>query len=125
MSKNDNDGINSKDFLIGTLVGGMVGAATALLLAPKSGKDLRNDLNSQTSVLREKGNEFATIALEKSTNLAKSVSDQSSQVAGKVKEFRGSVKNDGAVTDTNTTSAVSQNMKEEAQEAFENNSTNS
>lgn len=117
MSK-DNDGINSKDFLIGTLVGGMVGAATALLLAPKSGKELRNDLNSQTSVLREKGNEYATIALEKSSNLAKSVSDQSSQVAGKVKEFRNNLKKDDGVTDT--ASAVAQNMKEEAKEAFDN-----
>ena len=31
------NGINTKDFLIGALVGGIVGAVTALLLAPKSG----------------------------------------------------------------------------------------
>ena len=85
MGKNNGDGINSKDFLIGTLIGSMIGAATALLFAPKSGKELREDLNTQTSSLRERGNEFASIALEKSSNLAKQVSDQSSQVAGKVK----------------------------------------
>ena len=30
------DGINSKDFLIGTLIGGIIGSTTALFLAPKS-----------------------------------------------------------------------------------------
>ena len=29
-----------KDFVIGALVGGIVGAAVGLLLAPKTGKDL-------------------------------------------------------------------------------------
>ena len=44
-SQNRNEGnINAKDFLIGTLVGGIVGSLTALLLAPKSGKELRGDL---------------------------------------------------------------------------------
>ncbi|HAU33445.1 MAG TPA: YtxH domain-containing protein, partial [Lysinibacillus sp.] len=33
--------VNMKDFVIGALVGGIVGAAAGLLLAPKSGKDLR------------------------------------------------------------------------------------
>lgn len=103
MGNKNEDGINSKDFLIGTLVGSMVGAAAALLLAPKSGKDLRSDLNNQTSSLREKGNEFASIALEKSSNLAKQVSDQSSQVAGKVKDFKGSIKIGGTSSQENPT----------------------
>lgn len=38
------DGINSKDFLIGTLIGGIIGATTALFLAPKSGKELRDEI---------------------------------------------------------------------------------
>jgi gas vesicle protein len=39
-----NEGMNAKDFLIGTLIGGLVGAATALLLSPKSGPELRGDI---------------------------------------------------------------------------------
>lgn len=34
------DGINSKDFLIGTLIGGIIGATTALFLAPKDRKSV-------------------------------------------------------------------------------------
>ena len=48
------NGINTKDFLIGALVGGIVGAVTALLLAPKSGKEMRSDLNFQAHALKEK-----------------------------------------------------------------------
>ncbi len=46
--------INAKDFLIGSLIGGIVGAATALFLAPKSGKELRDDLNTHAGTLKEK-----------------------------------------------------------------------
>jgi gas vesicle protein len=100
---NDNNNINSKDFMIGTLIGGIVGAATALLLAPKSGKDLRNDLNEQAVVLKEKSgqwkdtaveksNELAAVAKEKSAALSKTVQEQSNTVKDKFKSYR--TKND-------------------------------
>jgi gas vesicle protein len=96
---NDNNNINSKDFMIGTLIGGIVGAATALLLAPKSGKDLRNDLNEQAVVFKEKSgqwkdtaveksNELAAVAKEKSAALSKSVQEQSNTVKDKFKSYR-------------------------------------
>ncbi|MGV3487537.1 MAG: YtxH domain-containing protein [Tuberibacillus sp.] len=34
---------NTGSFILGAVIGGLVGAATALLLAPKSGKELRGD----------------------------------------------------------------------------------
>lgn len=113
---NDNNNMNTKDFLIGTLVGGLVGAASALLLAPKSGKELREDINEQassakeltsglTNVAKDLGAEYATIAKEKSSTIAKTVSEQSSTIAktvseqsssllGRVKELTESVKRD-------------------------------
>ncbi|BCB05298.1 YtxH domain-containing protein [Bacillus sp. KH172YL63] len=95
----DSNNINSKDFIIGTLIGGIVGAATALLLAPKSGKDLRNDINEQAVVIKEKtgqwkdtavekGNELAAVAKEKSSALSKTVQEQSNNVVGKIKTYR-------------------------------------
>jgi gas vesicle protein len=58
-NKNDNlnqdNGMSTKDFVVGAIVGGLVGAATALFLAPKSGKELRNDLTEQGNALMEKG----------------------------------------------------------------------
>lgn len=95
------DGINSKDFLIGTLVGGIVGATTALFLAPKSGKELRDNIGEQAVIVKEKtgkitndalekGNEFAAIAKEKSATLSQAVTDQSSQIMSKVRDLKAS-----------------------------------
>ena len=47
------EGMSSSNFVLGALVGGIVGAATALFLAPKSGKELRGDLSEQSSALME------------------------------------------------------------------------
>ncbi|CAN7256800.1 YtxH domain-containing protein [Rossellomorea sp. LjRoot5] len=106
---NDSSNINSKDFMIGTLIGGIVGAAAALLMAPKSGKDLRHDINEKTVVLKEKtgqwkdtavekSNELAAVAKEKSSTLTKSVQEQSNNVVGKLKTYRS---NNNELEETN------------------------
>lgn len=93
------DSINAKDFLIGALIGGMAGAAAALFLAPKSGKELRNNLNEQALVLKDKteqfretamtkGNELATVAKEKTNSLSQTVSKQSNELVSKVKNLK-------------------------------------
>ncbi len=94
-----NNQSTNKDFLLGTIIGGVVGAATALLLAPKAGKELRADLNEQAAYVRlkteqvknnavEKGQEFAQTAKVKTADLSQTISEQSSQVVDKVKKFR-------------------------------------
>ncbi|GGE55300.1 hypothetical protein GCM10011391_37890 [Pullulanibacillus camelliae] len=88
---NDNHNINTKDFLIGALVGGIVGGVTALLFAPKSGKELRGDLNAQSQAVKRKGGDLAVIAKEKSASLAKTVSEQSAQLANKMKDLPDSI----------------------------------
>lgn len=91
--------MNTKDFLIGALIGGIVGATTALLLAPKSGKELRQDLNDQTYLMKEKtgqlkesalhkGNELAAAAKEKTSTLTHRVSEQSNEWLNKVKSLK-------------------------------------
>ena len=63
-SQNKGDGsINAKDFIIGTLIGGIVGSLTALLLAPKSGKELRGDINNQAHLLKEKSEQLRDTAV--------------------------------------------------------------
>ena len=59
------EGMSSSNFVVGAIVGGLVGAATALFLAPKSGKELRVDLSEQSSALMEKGTAFKQTATEK------------------------------------------------------------
>ncbi|THE14791.1 YtxH domain-containing protein [Bacillus timonensis] len=64
-------------FILGTIVGAAVGAATALFLAPKTGQDLRKQINDQASVVKEKTN-----------SLSKTISEQSNQILTKVKDFK-------------------------------------
>lgn len=66
---NNQDQINSKDFLIGTLIGGIVGASIALLWAPKSGRELRMNINEQAHIAKEKGEKLAESAKQKTTIL--------------------------------------------------------
>jgi gas vesicle protein len=53
----------SNHFLLGAFIGGLAGAAVAILFAPKSGKELRNNLLDKTAIsgetLWKKGNELA------------------------------------------------------------------
>jgi gas vesicle protein len=114
--QNNQSNINAKDFIIGSLVGGIVGAATALFLAPKSGKELRTDLNDQAIVLKDKSTELASRAKESSQTLAKTVQDQSSQVAGKVRDISGRIrKEEGLVS---SPEAIEQEYNEGKAEAL-------
>ncbi|WHX99637.1 YtxH domain-containing protein [Neobacillus sp. DY30] len=45
---------SSSSFLLGALVGGLVGAAAAIFLAPKTGRELRSTLNNQAGAIKEK-----------------------------------------------------------------------
>ena len=65
---------NSRDFVTGAIVGGLAGALAALLLAPKSGKELRGSLNEQTSSLKNKSADLASVAKEKASGLLKTAS---------------------------------------------------
>lgn len=58
--KDDSEIVNSyaKGFLLGALIGGAVGAVTALLFAPKPGKELREELSYRSKDLIEKGQEY-------------------------------------------------------------------
>ncbi|MNW58921.1 YtxH domain-containing protein [Paenibacillus sp. FSL R5-0517] len=66
---------SNKSLLWGALIGSVVGSVTALLLAPKSGRELRQDITEGARQVSEKGQELAGI-----------VGEQSSQIVSKVKE---------------------------------------
>jgi len=46
-----------RGFLTGALIGGLAGAITALLFAPKSGRELRRDIAERTGELYDKAQE--------------------------------------------------------------------
>jgi gas vesicle protein len=63
--------LHAKDFVIGALVGGIVGAAVALLLAPKAGSELRNDVAVQAVTLKDKGIELSALVEKVKAKTAK------------------------------------------------------
>ncbi|WP_243735120.1 YtxH domain-containing protein [Paenibacillus turpanensis] len=81
-----NNNMNGKDFLLGAVVGGVIGALTALLVAPKSGKELRGDIAEGYRQASEKTQELAQNVGAKTTELASTVNAKAVEVAGKVKE---------------------------------------
>ncbi|MEW9500711.1 YtxH domain-containing protein [Jeotgalibacillus marinus] len=129
---------NSKDFIVGAIIGGAIGAATALFLAPKSGSELRNDLNTQAVLLKERSNEwkdqavtksseFATtakvksaelssIAKEKSAEFSQSVQAQSNALVEKIKSYKGDLDADSNVEEE-TFGSVDSTMGAEAESA--------
>ncbi|WP_202078527.1 YtxH domain-containing protein [Caldalkalibacillus salinus] len=82
-NNNNNNNMNGKDFVIGALVGGIIGAGAALLLTPKSGRDLRVDISDGYQT-----------ASQKTKEIAKNVGEKSEYFTGRVKEVAGHVKED-------------------------------
>ncbi|WP_082560371.1 YtxH domain-containing protein [Paenibacillus sp. Root52] len=66
---------SNKSLLWGALIGSVVGSVTALLLAPKSGRELRQDISEGARHVTEKGQELAV-----------KVGEQGNQIVSKVKE---------------------------------------
>jgi gas vesicle protein len=85
-NKETENHMNTKDFFIGALVGGLVGSLAALLLAPKSGKQLRGDLNNQAYIVREKTDQIRESAMIKSSELTSAVKDKTTVISKKVAE---------------------------------------
>ncbi|TYR81313.1 YtxH domain-containing protein [Priestia megaterium] len=85
----------NKELLVGTLVGSVVGVATALLVAPKSGKELRASIQDQANqALLKTGQVKETVYAkgqdlkQRTARLSQVVSEQSTQVVNKVKSLR-------------------------------------
>jgi len=81
----------SSSFLLGAVVGAIAGAVSALLLAPKSGKELRKDIAVGAQQVSEKTVQTAHVIGEQTSKLAGQVGDQTSQLVDKAKAAAGSV----------------------------------
>ncbi|MDQ7864461.1 YtxH domain-containing protein [Peribacillus frigoritolerans] len=86
--------------MIGALIGGMIGAATALFMAPKTGKELRNDFNEQARNISEKNRKIKTngdgkkvqslliLQKKKTSSVTEIVTNKSSNIVNKVKSLK-------------------------------------
>ncbi len=73
--------MHTKEFLVGAMVGSLLGGVAALLSSPSSGKDLREDLCDTYCDLSEKANEIA----KKGRCFANNFSDQTCDLTSKAK----------------------------------------
>src|SRR5699024_12685023 len=89
----------NKNFLVGTLIGGIVGAAVALLFAPKPGRELREDITMNTysmidraSDLQEKGANWKDTVYEKGSALTNKAIDSTAELTRSVAQKTEDVK---------------------------------
>lgn len=78
---------DTKSLLWGILAGSVVGSVTALLFAPKAGKELRKDIAEGTAEAAHKVQEIAGAASDKSTELYSKAKDAVESVVIEVKEW--------------------------------------
>lgn len=78
---------NQKSGLVkGMLIGGVIGAAASLLMAPKSGSALREDLSNAMNSLGDKTRDLASTLKEKTINAADTISAQAAELSEKAQE---------------------------------------
>ncbi|MFK9091152.1 YtxH domain-containing protein [Bacillus salipaludis] len=99
---------SSNSFLLGALIGGVVGAAAALFLAPKSGKELRITLSNQAGSIMDKSGQLRENVMNKNnefrsktSSISKGFVQQSTELLNKVKGKAGT--SDEMVEDSEST----------------------
>jgi gas vesicle protein len=120
----------NRGLLLGTIIGGAIGAASAFLLAPKTGAKLREDIATKYRVINDKmqqiastvgdkTQEVASSVGQKTLSLADNVSDHTSKLADRVSEVRGSLTDKANDVKDNVVNAW-QESKEEVKREAEN-----
>jgi gas vesicle protein len=84
----DQNNMNGKDFLIGVLVGSIIGASVAFLMAPKSGRELRQDLSEGYETVSKKTQELARQVSEYSDILVDRVKEVAQQLKDEVQSLK-------------------------------------
>ncbi|MEJ2747516.1 MAG: YtxH domain-containing protein [Anaerolineae bacterium] len=91
MSENNNSN-ELGSFLAGFVIGGLVGAAVALILAPQSGEEVRQQIASKSRDLRDQGEERLQQYRELADNRAQEFRERADNL---VNEARGQVQETG------------------------------
>ncbi|EOT44143.1 YtxH domain-containing protein [Enterococcus columbae] len=100
---------NKGGFLLGALIGGTAAAVTALLLAPESGKDLRNRLAKQVDDLLDTTSDYGDQAANKADALKKYAQEKAVQFAKQSEELSALLKEKTGYT----TNEIYQDLKEQ------------
>lgn len=82
-----------KEFLVGAALGGLLGTMTALLIAPKAGKKLREDICDKYCDISESTQEMADSVTKKGKDFVKGVNCYTNDLSDKAKEVIGDIAN--------------------------------
>ncbi|MBL8008284.1 MAG: YtxH domain-containing protein [Ignavibacteria bacterium] len=118
----------AKGLILGFVTGGIVGAAIALLYAPKPGRELRNDIRLKKDELLDDTSEYLQIAKTKATDLINEGRRKSEELISDAKKKAGtliddanSILNDAkekATTTIGTTKEKIANESDRVKDAF-------
>jgi len=86
----------TKGFLIGVLTGGVVGGSIALLLAPKSGKELRKDISEKTDDLLKEADLNYQSAKNKAASIINEGRIKADKLFGEAKKTAGNITQNAA-----------------------------
>lgn len=87
-----NNHMTSKEFLVGAALGGLLGTTSALLMAPKSGKRLRQDICDMCEEVSDKTHDTACDVKKKGKEWIKTFSSQTSDLGEKAGEVVENIK---------------------------------
>jgi gas vesicle protein len=75
----------SRGTLKGALIGGVLGATAALLLAPKSGRELRGDIRNRYSDMQDQTKQILSDVGSKTQEIAKQMGSHASGIMDKTR----------------------------------------
>jgi gas vesicle protein len=75
----------SRGTLKGALIGGVLGATAALLLAPKSGRELRGDIRNRYSDMQDRTKQILSDVGSKTQEVAKQMGSHASGIMDKTR----------------------------------------
>jgi gas vesicle protein len=84
-------------FLIGFIIGGLTGAAIALIMAPQSGEETREILRDRAIELRDKASETAQVARDQVGSTADEVRTRANDLANKAMSSADELRQRGQV----------------------------
>ncbi|MDV6377513.1 YtxH domain-containing protein [Sporosarcina sp. GW1-11] len=82
----EEDHSGASSFIAGAIVGGIIGAATALFLAPKTGREMREDFTLQASQLKDKSIELSSTAKDKAVELSSTAKEKAVELSSAAKD---------------------------------------
>ena len=101
---------NCKSFIRGALIGSIAGSVAALLFAPKSGRELRQDITDQARHVSDKGQELVGKISDTSMEYTDKIKETASAVIHEIGQWR---KKSNIVPEVSISSVPDQENKEE------------